>query len=377
MTDAVGSNTGVYEDWPESRQSGPLNDNSDNYSEQYSDYDSIAPYGQVGAVRGTPIPALNTAVFTTELWVDVLGRSDSTRYIVDNVNWLGGLADEGYLIQANASNDWEFDVGTGSAQTAVVGSAVTSGWHLLDTVYNGTAASLYVDGLLAASVTTAYTPNSGPLGPLYLGGGERGMATLCDCDLSQVAYYDVALTLSAVAGHYTLGTTGGARWWQPTSSYLPWQWEIDHALDTSSTSDMGTGIVAWNGDTSPADNPKVHDIDGILNNASTVSTLHSDGDKVVCYIEVGSAGNYYTAEQEGISTTYYAQPAADGDLGAQLPGYPGYYLDIPNQSTVGIIESMIAQQCAAKGSMRSRPTLTRNTVRQATSVSPRRTRKPT
>ena len=107
-------------------------------------------------------------------------------------------------------------------------------------------------------------------------------------------------------------------WWKPTAAYLPWQWEIDHPLNTSSASDMGTGITAWNGDTAPGDNPVVYDIDGILNPASTVATLHADGFHAVCYIEVGTAGNYYTSADEGIPTTYYAQLSAAGDLGDKL-----------------------------------------------------------
>ena len=203
--------------------------------------------------------------------------------------------------------------------------------------------------MLAASTTTDYAPNTGSLGPLYFGGGEHGPGTVCDGELSQIAYYNVALPPSAIAAHFASGTGGAAQWWEPTSSDLPWQWEIDHALNTSSASDMGTGITAWNGDTSPGDNPRAYDIDAVLNSASTVSTLHLEGNKAVCYIEVGSAGNHYSAAQEGIPTTYNAQLSAGGDLGVKMPGYNEYYLDILNSSTVSIIESMIDQQCAAKG----------------------------
>ena len=82
---------------------------------------------------------------------------------------------------------------------------------------------------------------------------------------------------------------------------------LNGTLNTNNATQMGTGITAWNGDTPPGDNPKLYDIDGIENTASTVSTLHGLGDHAICYIEVGTAGNYYTAAQEGVPATYYAQ----------------------------------------------------------------------
>jgi hypothetical protein len=157
-----------------------------------------------------------------------------------------------------------------------------------------------------------------------------------------------ATTTTSVSTTTTSGSAPSGSWWKPAAAYLPWQWEIDHPLNTSSASDMGTGITAWNGDTAPSDNPVVYDIDGILNPASTVATLHADGFHAVCYIEVGTAGNYYTSADEGIPTTYYAQLSAAGDLGDKLAGYPERFLNINSPSTVSIIEAMINQQCAAK-----------------------------
>jgi len=110
---------------------------------------------------------------------------------------------------------------------------------------------------------------------------------------------------------------------------------------------MGTDDTLPDG--SPAPKPVIYDIDGIINPASTVSALHARGDHVVCYIEVGSAGNYYTAADEGIPTTYYAQLKAAGDFGEEQQGYPEYYLNIKAPSVTTIIEAMIRQQCAAKG----------------------------
>jgi hypothetical protein len=140
-------------------------------------------------------------------------------------------------------------------------------------------------------------------------------------------------------------------WWQPTNSGPnngpEWQWELDHPLRVGNATDMG--LSATNAAGQVAANPTVFDIDGIENPASTVAALHKLGDKAICYIEIGSAGNYYAAADEGIPVTYFAQLRAAGDLGAKMAGYPEYYLNINAPSTVSIIESMIRQQCAVKG----------------------------
>jgi hypothetical protein len=136
--------------------------------------------------------------------------------------------------------------------------------------------------------------------------------------------------------------------WQPPAD-TDWMWELGKPLVTTNANLMGTGVTAWNGDTAPGDNPALYDIDAIENPASTVTQLHQLGDHVICYIEVGTAGNYYTAAQEGIPTTYYAQLKAAGDLGRKLSDYPEYFININAPSAVSIIEAMIAQQCAAKG----------------------------
>jgi hypothetical protein len=137
------------------------------------------------------------------------------------------------------------------------------------------------------------------------------------------------------------------RWWSLPTGRVSWQWVLNHPLDLTSSSDMGTNDLLPDG--SPAPSPTVYDIDGIINPASTVEALHARHDHVICYVEVGSAGNYYSAGQEGIATNYFDQFAAVGVLGKTLPGYPQEsFLDITSPATIGIVESMIRQQCAAK-----------------------------
>jgi hypothetical protein len=125
------------------------------------------------------------------------------------------------------------------------------------------------------------------------------------------------------------------------------QWELDHPLNIRSVQDMGGGATNALGE--PSGGPAVYDIDGIANPASTVTALHKLKDKVICYIEIGAAGDYYPAGAEGLPVTYYQQLGEAHDLGRAVPGYSEYYLKINATSTLRIIEAMIQQQCAAKG----------------------------
>ena len=113
-------------------------------------------------------------------------------------------------------------------------------------------------------------------------------------------------------------------------------------LEPQQRSGHGHHRHAVHGGAAPA--PAVYDIDGIENPASTVAALHAQGKHVICYIEVGAAGAY-----GGQYTTYYNQFSAAGVLGAKMPGYNEHYLNINSPATVAIVESIIHDQCAAKG----------------------------
>jgi hypothetical protein len=190
------------------------------------------------------------------------------------------------------------------------------------------------------------TPNRSSTDPTPNTSSTDTTTTTSSTDTTTTSSTDpTAATTTTTTTSPAGGTTPS--WWQPPTGNVPWQWEIDHPLDLTSAADMGTGATLPDGQ--PAPDPVVYDIDGILNPASTVAALHAKGDHAICYIEVGTAGNYYSAGEEGISTTYYDQLQAAGEFGDQLNGYPEYFLNITSSTTVGIIESMIQQQCAAKG----------------------------
>ncbi len=157
----------------------------------------------------------------------------------------------------------------------------------------------------------------------------------------------VAVAAVALVTIQSASRAGASSWWVSPLGSQPWQWELSHPLRLSNARDMGTVDRLPNGDPAPA--PVIYDIDGIDNSAATVAALHSRGEHVVCYVEVGAAGNYYSAPAEGVTTTYYDLLKNAGEFGAKVPGYPEYYLDIRSPTTVYIIAAMIKQQCADKG----------------------------
>jgi hypothetical protein len=126
-------------------------------------------------------------------------------------------------------------------------------------------------------------------------------------------------------------------WWRPTAGVLPWQWELDHEIVTTSPSDMGTGDTTYQN--MPAANPLVYDIDGFDNTAADVAALHALGKKVICYIEVGAAESY--------RPDYGQFPAAA--LGSTESGYPDEkYLNIDDPQVATVILARISM-CAQKG----------------------------
>lgn len=162
-----------------------------------------------------------------------------------------------------------------------------------------------------------------------------------------VAFALLAALLAALSNIPAAPRAQATSWWVPPLGNQPWQWELSHPLRLTNARDMGTDDRLPSGQLAPA--PVIYDIDGIINPASTITSLHTMQKHVVCYVEVGAAGNYYSASDEGIATTYYDQLQSAGEFGNKVPGYPEYYLNIQSATTVSIIESMIDQQCARKG----------------------------
>lgn len=83
----------------------------------------------------------------------------------------------------------------------------------------------------------------------------------------------VAIALLALAGRGTGSASASAERWHPAPTTAPWQWQLQGRIDTSI----------------PA---SVYEVDGFTTAARTVRQLHSQGRKVICYLDVGSWESY-------------------------------------------------------------------------------------
>jgi hypothetical protein len=91
---------------------------------------------------------------------------------------------------------------------------------------------------------------------------------------------DPALTLLAALVLFALvgcdegdSAAAATERWRPAPSTEPWQWQLQGPIDTS--------IPAT-----------VYEVDGFFASAKTVRKLHSQGRKVICYLDVGSWERY-------------------------------------------------------------------------------------
>jgi hypothetical protein len=114
---------------------------------------------------------------------------------------------------------------------------------------------------------------------------------------------------------------------------------LGDALDVNDPTQMG--LRDFSGNTLPA--PDVYDIDGEYNTASTVSYLHSQGKKVICYFDAGVYETYR-------SDAYKFQALSPQIWGSADSGWNGsYWLDIRRVSELAPIMQSRIQMCKDKG----------------------------
>ncbi len=120
------------------------------------------------------------------------------------------------------------------------------------------------------------------------------------------------------------GSGGGTgSWWKPTSSApISWNWVIGNTPST------------------PYSAVNVYDIDGFDNSAATVTALHAQGSKVICYIDVGT----WETGRSDLSLI----PTADKGSGVQ--GWAGeYWLNIADISGLTPFVTERMKVCQSKG----------------------------
>jgi len=107
---------------------------------------------------------LNPASFTIASWIYVDGGTGEERPIIYSLSAFGG-----YQLSANTSDKFEFSVSDGSGNITSIESpeSVTiNQWTFIGCTFDGSKASLYINGELSASGAAAYAQNTGNM--LYL-----------------------------------------------------------------------------------------------------------------------------------------------------------------------------------------------------------------
>ena len=112
----------------------------------------------------------------------------------------------------------------------------------------------------------------------------------------------------------------GAHWTPSSSAPISWYWQLQGTVNTSE----------------PA---QVYDVDGFDTSAATVSALHAQGKKVICYIDFGTSENF--------RSDFGSFPASvQGDTN----GWPGEkWLDIRQLGVLEPIMTARMQMCVQKG----------------------------
>ena len=174
--------------------------------------------GQVVGYLGSYVdiphhPAFNTAgPFSVEFWArpgltpgDFFCPVSSLEVLPVN-----GSGRPGWIFYEGAGNQWSFRMGNAAGYVATLagGTLRTSVWQHVAAVYDGTSASLYVNGSRVAGPTAVpgYTPSVNPALPLRIGATSFGNRTF-DGSVDEVACYTNALSAATIAAHYQAATT--------------------------------------------------------------------------------------------------------------------------------------------------------------------------
>jgi hypothetical protein len=141
-----------------------------------------------------------TGNFTLEAWI-VAPTSGANRGILDRSN-------NSYRFRLNNANRVQIEK-SGVATVMTTTAALTAGqtYHLVG-VKNGTTYSIYINGILANSVTSAQTMNNlGTGGMMTIGASSSGgwFGDQSQMNIDDVSLYDTNLSPAKILEHYNLG----------------------------------------------------------------------------------------------------------------------------------------------------------------------------
>jgi Concanavalin A-like lectin/glucanases superfamily len=148
--------------------------------------------------------SLNTPTFSVELWAYPTGGDGAYRGVAAS-----RFYPTGWSLYLGAGGGWEFWINSGTGMISMSGGAGSlNTWHHVVATFDGTTATLYVNGTAVASgaVSAAYQPQSQY--PLEIAQSEPGGNFYFPGRIDEPALYSSALTSGQVQTHYSIGTTG-------------------------------------------------------------------------------------------------------------------------------------------------------------------------
>jgi Concanavalin A-like lectin/glucanases superfamily len=147
---------------------------------------------------------LNPASFTVEAWAKPTGGTGTARTVVASQD-----TNKGYLLGIGTDNKWRFTIGTGSATTVVTSTntVTLSSWAHVVGTYDGSTATLYVNGLSTGTPATSVTVSANTTRPLGIGATDTGgtWAGFFPGSIDEAAVYSSSLSSTRVQAHYLMG----------------------------------------------------------------------------------------------------------------------------------------------------------------------------
>ena len=193
-TDQLTTRNGTYNNGPALGQPGALfNDPAT----------SVGFNGTNQYVQAPADTALNLATFTVEVWAKPTGGASTYHGVIAS-----RIYPQGWVLYLAADGTWEFWLNSGTGMSTVAaGSATLNGWQHLVATYDGTTATVYVNGVATGSaVVSGYQAQAG--NALEIGQSETGDNFYFPGQLEEAVVYGTALSATQVQHHYSVGTTG-------------------------------------------------------------------------------------------------------------------------------------------------------------------------
>jgi hypothetical protein len=169
--------------------------------------DPATSVGFDGTTQYVQVPtdaSLTTSAFSFEVWARPTGGAGNYRGVITD-----RFFPQGWNLYLGTSGSWEFWINQGSGMVSIAGgSGALNTWSHVVGTYDGTTASLYVNGVAVASAALSTTVQPNSRASLEIGQAEPGANLYFPGQIQDAAVYGTALSPAQVQRHYSVGTTG-------------------------------------------------------------------------------------------------------------------------------------------------------------------------